>query len=100
MAIRHTVMIKLVKKEDKAKVAESLEKMAGGLSGVKWISFNVFTDLGLVETNADVTLVVDFPDKESYLAYASHPDHLSIINSNKPLVANRLAIQYDAPAKV
>ncbi|CAM6091354.1 unnamed protein product [Calypogeia fissa] len=100
MAIRHTVMIKLAKKEDKTKVAESLEKMAGGLSGVKWINFSVFTDLGLVETNADVTVVIDFPDKDNYLAYASHPDHLSIVNSNKPLVVNRLAIQYDAPAKM
>lgn len=54
-------------------------------------------EAGLVETNAHVSVIADFPDKENFVAYGQHPTHLSIVNGNKALVANRLAIQYEPP---
>ncbi|KAL2635251.1 hypothetical protein R1flu_006730 [Riccia fluitans] len=99
-AVRHIVMLKIAEKQNVAKAVQELAKLARGVSGVTWNSFSLNTDLGLVDTNFDIALVIDFPDKENYLAYAKHPDHVAVVQTNAPLVAARSAIQFSLAPKL
>ncbi|KAG6548825.1 hypothetical protein Mapa_009586 [Marchantia paleacea] len=98
-ALRHIVMIKVADKENIDKVVQMLVNLGKGIPGVQWNTFAVNTDIGLVETNCDVVLTIDFPDKKNFSEYRTHPDHVAVIKANKPLVAWLSAIQYSLAPK-
>src|SRR3954467_15833907 len=59
-------------------------------------SFAVGPDAGLVEGNAHTALVADFPDADTFRAYAGDPRHLAVIAEHvKPHLASRTAVQYE-----
>lgn len=55
---------------------------------------------GLAEGNYDVALTIEFPDKENYLAYAKHPEHVAAVQSNSSMVVSRAAIQFSLAPKL
>ena len=57
---------------------------------------SVGVDAGLAEGNGDVAVVVDLPDKETYLAYAADDRHQTMIREHiRPILGARAAVQYE-----
>ena len=52
---------------------------------------------GISSGNADVGLVIDFPDEENYLTYMKHDLHVAAVTHNKKFVVGRTAIQMPLP---
>ena len=68
-----------------------LREDVGGMT-----SLTVSDDAGLVEGNAHTVLVADFPDAETFRAYATDPVHLAVIAEHvRPYLAARSAVQYE-----
>ena len=95
--IRHVVHFTWSDAADEDRRAETLaalrrlpEQVPGSLA------FSVAPDAGLVEGNAQTILVADFPDAETFRAYATDPVHLAVIAEHvRPYLAARSAVQYD-----
>ena len=52
---------------------------------------------GISEGNAEVGLVIDFPDEETFHTYQKHDLHVTAVNYNKKFVTARTAIQLPLP---
>ena len=95
--IRHVVHFTWSDAADGDRRAETLaalrrlpEQVPGSLA------FTVAPDAGLVEGNAQTILVADFPDAETFRAYATDPVHLAVIAEHvRPYLAARSAVQYE-----
>ena len=60
-------------------------------------NYRVGIDLGKTEGNANMVIVADFKDEDSYKLYANHPDHIRIVNDQiKPFIkqGGRAACQF------
>jgi hypothetical protein len=58
--------------------------------------YEVGTDLGLADGNADLTLVADFDDADAWRRYQDHPAHVRVITELvRPIVAHRVASQFE-----
>ena len=95
--LRHVVVFTWSDDADAERRAATLAELrrlpetVGGMT-----SFAVGPDAGLVEGNAHTALVADFPDAETFRAYATDPRHLAVIAEHvKPHLAARTAVQYE-----
>lgn len=52
---------------------------------------------GISEGNAEVGLVIDFPDEETFHTYQKHDLHVAAVTYNKKFVTSRTAIQLPLP---
>lgn len=52
-------------------------------------------DVGIDEASGTMSLYSEFTSTEDLAVYQSHPDHLSVVDFVKPLVAGRSACDYD-----
>jgi hypothetical protein len=95
--IRHVVVFSWkagVTDEERQKVAAELRGLRPLMTGV--VAYHVGADAGIVAGNADFAVVGDFEDRESYLAYRTHPAHRAVIEETiEPIVAERHSIQYE-----
>jgi hypothetical protein len=95
--LRHVVLFTWTEDTDpqtRAATVAALRRLPDEVGGM--ISFAVGHDAGLAEGNAHTALVADFPDAESFRAYAADPRHLAVIAEHvKPHLANRSAVQYE-----
>ncbi|KAH9549531.1 hypothetical protein CY35_10G024700 [Sphagnum magellanicum] len=94
MALRHILLFKLTKKEDASIVVEKLKKLRESLKPhlPTILSFVISENIGTYGS-ADVVLIIDFPDAATLKLYQEHPLHLAVVQTNGPLVAERLSIQ-------
>lgn len=93
MALRHIVLLKVTKKEDVSICVEELKKMRESLKPlVPILSFIISENIGTYGS-ADVVLIIDFPDAATLKLYQEHPLHLTVLQNNRPLIAEKLSIQ-------
>ena len=60
------------------------------------ISYVIGFDAGIRPDNHDFAVVADFATQADYEIYATHKDHLQVINDLiKPVLASRSAVQYE-----
>jgi len=95
--IRHTVLFTWADGVTDAQVAHMVAELEARVAPIATISSYVHgPDLALVDGNADYAIVADFESVDDYVVYRDHPDHVAVIaESIKPLVAQRMAVQYD-----
>jgi len=101
MAVRHVVMFQLKDLADSVKLKASLEDMATKIPTIKAYTFGA--DAGLTDPsgpagpNRSVVWTADFASKEDYVAYSTHPDHVTVIGQIKELMVpgTRAAIQHE-----
>lgn len=96
--IRHVVVFEWkdgTTAERVAQFAADLAALPGKIPEIRDYRFG--SDAGITDGNADFALVADFDDDEGYRAYATHPDHLPVIERVKPIIGRRLAVQMPMP---
>ncbi|GAA1001129.1 Dabb family protein [Subtercola frigoramans] len=59
------------------------------------LALSIVHDVRHEAGNADFALIADYADQAALDAYQVHPDHVRVSSSIKPLVATRLAIDFD-----
>ena|SRR5580692_1463752 len=95
--IRHTVAFRWTEQataEQKAQVRAELSRLPALVPSLR--SFELGTDIGVNEGNADFAVCASFDDLEGYLAYRDDPDHQQIIRDLiPPITAQRLAVQFE-----
>lgn len=98
--IRHIVRLKF---RDDATAAErdfvlaGLAELPSLIESVRSLTFG--PDAGLAEGNFDIGLVAEFDDAASFRSYAQHPAHIAFVTDRvKPILANRVALQFEAGA--
>lgn len=58
------------------------------------LGYSFGTDLGLVEGNADFTIIADLETESDWRAYLADPEHTRVVTTHlAPLVQSRLALQ-------
>jgi hypothetical protein len=94
--IRHVVLFQWKPEatdEQKRFVATALAALPTLVPSIR--AFALGSDAGINEGNADFVVIADFDDEAGYLAYRDDPDHRAIVTKHLgPLVANRIAIQF------
>ena len=94
---RHVVMFRWKDDVDVAATDQPLEELRRLPDLVESLrGFSVGQDAGVNEGNFDVVVVADFDDREGYLTYRDHPEHVRVARDHLgPLIAERAAVQYD-----
>lgn len=98
MTIRHIVSWGLAatdpaeKAEQAARIAASLEALAGVVPGMS--SIVVGADLGSTAGNWDVVLVSEHDDEAALAAYQVHPEHVLAAAFIKSVVSTRSCVDY------
>jgi hypothetical protein len=78
----------------RAATVAALRKLPEDVGGMT--SLVVGEDAGLSDGNADVVLVAEFPDVESFRRYAQDPVHQAVIAEHvRPILAARSAVQFE-----
>lgn len=92
---RHCVMFKWKPETTDAERA-ALFRGFDALASLSFVrAFAHGPDAGLREGNWDHVVVADFDSREDYLTYASHPQHLDLIQGHLiPAISARAAVQY------
>ena len=97
MTIRHAVLFQF---NDDA-TPERIEALETGLARLpslipELIDYRLGRDVGLNDTSWDFAITADFATVDDYLTYRDNPDHQALIRDLvKPLLANRVAVQYE-----
>lgn len=67
-----------------------------GVAARDYGTLTVGTDARLNEGNGDVVVVVDFPDRDSYQAYAADARHEAmLVEYIRPILGSRYAVQHE-----
>ncbi|MFT4233293.1 MAG: Dabb family protein [Leucobacter sp.] len=98
MTLRHIVSWKLAgdtREERDARAAEAvaaIEPLRESVPSVRALSLhrNEFFD----GANFDLTLIADFDDADGLAAYASHPEHLPVVELMKRITVGRTAVDF------
>lgn len=95
--IRHCVLLEWADHAtpgQRAAVPEALADLPGLIPEIR--SYVVGPDAGLNEGNHDLAVVADFDDVEGYRTYATHPEHVRVIEQHiAPILAGRAAVQFE-----
>ncbi|MGY1915579.1 Dabb family protein [Blastococcus sp. SYSU DS0973] len=79
----------------RAAAVTALEKWAAG-PATAFGRLTVGVDAGLAEGNADVVVVMDLPDRETYAAYAVDEAHQALLREHvRPILRRRTAVQHE-----
>lgn len=95
--IRHVVVMTWsddVDAERRARSVQAMHRLVDDVGGMT--ALTVGEDAGLSEGNADLVLIVDFPDADAYRRYAQDPVHQAVIAEHiRPFLAARSAVQFE-----
>jgi hypothetical protein len=94
--IKHIVMWKFkeeVAEADKMEMKRQLESLKGVVPSV--VSIEAGLDLSKKEASMDMALYTEFQTMEDLTAYATHPEHLKVVEFVKPLVCERAVVDYE-----
>jgi len=94
--LRHVVLIKLTEDatdSDRQAILDGLGSLPGIIPEIRSYSFGF--DAGISAGNVELAIVGDFDDEAAYSTYATHDDHVAVIEQYiKPFVAQRTAVQF------
>lgn len=93
--IKHVVMWKFKEgaaEADKLEMKRRLEALKGVVPTL--VDIEVGLDLSDMEASMDMALYSEFKTIEDLAAYASHPEHLKVVEFVKPLVCERAVVDY------
>ena len=95
--IRHTVLFSWADDVTSEQVDAMVVELTTRVATLPTIAaYRHGPDLGLSDGNADYAIVAEFASTEDYVEYRDHPDHVEVITQSiKPLVAQRMAVQYE-----
>ncbi|HEY9390327.1 MAG TPA: Dabb family protein [Mycobacteriales bacterium] len=92
---RHVVMFRwdpATSAHDRDAAVEALRRFGQDIADLGTLS--VGSDAGVSPGNFDVVVMVDLPDRDTYLRYARDPRHLSVVDRYiKPHAQARAAVQ-------
>ncbi|MEF2975602.1 Dabb family protein [Subtercola sp. YIM 133946] len=97
--IRHIVTFTLAadsveqRAEQAAFITRELLSLVGVIDDVE--SMQVVTDVNVTPGNAHVALIADYADHAALDRYQVHPDHVRVSGSIRPLLASRVAIDFE-----
>ena len=96
MGLRHVVLLTFHAETEPAQIDAiigALEALPGHIDEIR--SFDVRTDAGLSEGNADLVIVADFDDADAWRRYQDHPEHQRVLAELiRPSLAGRCAAQF------
>lgn len=98
MTLRHMVMWKLngatseERNEQAEAITAALLPLRESVPSVR--ALEVHRNALFDGTNYDLVLVSDFDDAEGLAEYATHPDHVAVIDIVKPRTAARAAVDF------
>ncbi|CAN5266042.1 Dabb family protein [soil metagenome] len=97
--IRHIVTFKLADESGGTRASQAIWA-AGQLTSLvplipEIISLTVVHDVHHDAGNSDFALIADFADQAALDAYQAHPDHVRVTSTIRPLVASRLAVDFE-----
>jgi antibiotic biosynthesis monooxygenase (ABM) superfamily enzyme len=95
LMIKHLVFFKLKDRspENIAKAAETLRSMEGKIDILRHIEVGV--DFVKSGRSFDIALVTHFDSREDLDAYATHPEHLPILDYMKTVIEQSVAVDYE-----
>ena len=95
--VRHCVVVSWSEDASEDQKQAAIEAIAALPARIPEIhAFSVGTDLGLGAGNGDTAIVADFQSVADYKVYATHPDHVQVIQDLvKPILASRAAVQFE-----
>lgn len=94
--VRHVVLVKLNGTQPQIDMMhKKLKKLKSVIPEIR--KFKAGQDARVTPSgNSDYAIVAEFASKEDYLTYATHPDHVAVINNYiKPILVERRAVQYE-----
>lgn len=78
--------------ENCALVRERLLALAGVIPEVKHMEVGI--DLGSIQGNFDLALIVETDNPDTLSAYANHPEHLKVADYIKKTAEQRVAVDF------
>jgi len=94
--VKHIVMWKFkdeVAEANKLEMKQRLESLKGVVSTLMAIEIGM--DQSGKGASMDMVLYSEFQSFEDLAAYASHPEHLKVVEFVKPLVCERAVVDYE-----
>jgi len=94
--IKHIVMWKFkdgIDEADKLEMKRQLEALKGVVPTL--VDIEVGLDISNKKASMDMVLYSEFQTLEDLAAYASHPEHLKVVEFVKPLVCDRAVVDYE-----
>ncbi len=59
-------------------------------------SYHFGRDAAIAAGNSDFVVVADFDDRDAFMTYQEHPDHVAVLNEKiRPILASRAAVQFE-----
>lgn len=78
--------------ENCALVRERLLALVGVIPEVKHMEIGI--DIGSIQGNFDLALIVETDNTDTLSAYANHPEHLKVVDYIKKVVEQRVAVDF------
>lgn len=98
MTLRHIVSWRLIgetREERDARAAEAVAAISPLRETVPSVrALSLHRNELFDGDNFDLTLIADFDDAEGLAAYATHPEHLPVIDLMKGITAGRVAVDF------
>ena len=94
--IKHIVMWKFkdeTAEADKLEMKRQLEALKGVVPSL--IDIEIGLDVVGSDASKDMVLYSEFASLEDLKAYATHPEHLKVVEFVKPLVCERAVVAYE-----
>lgn len=94
---RHVVMFRWKQDVDAEALTQPLEELRRLPERIDTLrGFTVGRDAGVNDGNFDVVVVADFDDRDGYLTYRDHPEHVRVGRDHLgPLIGERAAVQHE-----
>lgn len=95
--LRHVVLMRFNEGAAEAQIEDMIESLRKLPSVIPEIAeYKLGRNLAVNQGNFDFGVVADFAGLDEYLVYRDHPEHRAVITGKiQPLVAERVAIQYE-----
>lgn len=93
--VKHIVMFKLTEKnqENLDQAITALNSLKGNIETLKFLELG--TDFLSSERSYDIVLTAFFDDHEGLKAYASHKNHLPVIEKIRSLCSSSIVVDYE-----
>ena len=93
--IKHIVMFKLKEKKQETldQLVNAIKSLDGAVETLRFLEVGI--DFNHSERACDVVLTTHFDDKEGLATYATHPNHLPVIETAKSLCSSTIVVDYE-----
>ncbi len=93
--IKHIVLFKLAEKnpENIEKAVQSLKSLDGNIETLKYLE--VGTDYKGSDRSYDIALTTHFENKEGLETYATHKNHLPVVDTMRSLCQSSIVVDYE-----